>query len=624
MSILVNKSSSIIIFGIGAIIVSTLLGWSSRSVWGLAIIEVIILSVLLLAITSLDKKKLKLPIALTAFIFFLILSTVFSAYHYNSILGLVMYTLIIGAFWLVFQFVESGKQFRIIIFTLSAVALIAALNGIVNFFQLQDITLGVASFFGWRNIFAGFILLTLPITLTQFLVEKQRREQTFFGITTVLLAINLYFTFSQASWLAMTIVFILTIWLLRKVPTKQLLTRLLFVIVIITVLIFGLLQLHAPSNGESIQQASAIQSNAVNNRIDYWKTSWEMFTHNPVVGVGIGNFETIYTHFQQNVWSFSVSPHNSILLFLTELGVFGFLVFMFFLFSIVRKARDVFRITIKGNESQYYYSVGIFGGIIASFGHSLVDIDWEIPALLLLWFVEVGLIFALAKSPLGKDTKNLQNTNNNLRFQIFVFVSSLIVGYIIVVPTITDLWNKRMDIIQDDLGDVDDSIALLEKAVNLNSLDADLYGNLSESYQIRILDHKGIREENQYKSAKYARKAVELDPLSAKRHEAFGYALNFISSGEDNEILEAEKELRTAISYNPHNGAYQYQLLGFILQRQEKYDQAIEVLDIALNLFDNENIEKIHADQETHNQLITRVETIKNLRETIVAQMEEE
>ena len=179
---LINNKSSIIIFGICIIITSTLLGWSSRSSWGLAIIEVIILSILLLAITQIDKADPKLPAILKIFLFFIILSTLFSVYHYNSILDLVMYILFITTFWIITKYINNRRRLRIIVFIISSIALIAAVNGIVNFFQLQDISLGVVSFFGWRNIFSGFILLTLPITLTQFLTEKKWREKIFYGI----------------------------------------------------------------------------------------------------------------------------------------------------------------------------------------------------------------------------------------------------------------------------------------------------------------------------------------------------------------------------------------------------------------------------------------------------------
>ncbi|MFA6525244.1 MAG: O-antigen ligase family protein [Patescibacteria group bacterium] len=618
---LINKKSSTIIFGLGAIIASTLFGWSSRSIWCLAIIEIVILSVFLITTTRIDDKKFKLPIILKAFIFFLILSSLFSIYHYNSVLGLVMYLLFITAFRMIVQFVGSNRQFTIIIFTISTIALVAAINGIINFFQLQDISLGVASFFGWRNVFAGFILLVLPITLTQFLVGKERKTNVFFGITTVLLAVNLYLTFSQASWIAMAVVFLMLIWFVRKLPIKQLITRLSILIVLSVVLVFSLLQMHTPLSGESIQAANVIQSNAVSNRIDYWKTSWEIFTNYPWTGVGIGNFETIYTHYQQNVWSFSVSPHNSLLLYLTELGIFGIIIFLIFLYSIFKKARKVIRKTAEEDQKLHYYAIGVTGGIIASFGHSLTDIDWEIPALLLLWFVEVGIIFALHRVLF--EEKTLTNQATSKKSQIMIFASLLIVGYMIIIPTITDLWNKQIDNIQSEINVTDDSMILLEKAIVLNPFDADLYSNLSENYQIRMLDHKGDRDKNFYQSIKYARKAVALDPLSANRHESLGYTLNLASSGEDEEIIEAENEFRKAIAYNPNNNPYQYQLLGFVLQRQKKYDQAIAVLDVALNLFDNESINKIHSDQETHDQLIGQVETIKNLRETIIAQQGE-
>ncbi|MFA6391829.1 MAG: O-antigen ligase family protein [Patescibacteria group bacterium] len=613
---LVNKNSYTILFGISAIIAVTLLGWSSRAVWGLAIIEIIILSVFLLTISRTKSEKVKLPITLSAFIFFLVLSTVFSVYKYNSILDLVMYTLFIVAFWLVAKFIRNGNQIKIIITVLSSVALISAISGIVNFFQLRDISLGVASFFGWRNIFAGFILLTLPITLTQFLVEKGKSKNIFFGVATILLTVNLYFTFSQASWIAMAFVLLMLIWFLRKLPAKQLIIRLSVVILISVILVTALLQLHAPLSSESIQDANVIQSVAVGNRIDYWRTSLEMFTNYPWAGVGIGNFETIYTHYQQNVWSFSVSPHNSLLLFLTELGVFGLIAFLAFLFAVARKAKILLKNYRPDDKSIYYYAVGIFGGIVASFGHSLTDVDWEVPSLLLLWFIEAGLIYALANTSFGKDIEPSEDRKGNVKTQILFFISSLVFGYLIIVPTITDLWNKKVDIAQNEFGDNINSIAMLKKAIAINPINADLYKNLAESYQISLLDHRGIREENQYNIIKYAREAVRLDPLSAKRHEALGYALNFVSSGEDEEIMEAEIELQKAMVYDP-NTIYQYQLLGFILQRQKKYNQAIEILDVALKLYNDETVIKMHADQ---NQLLGQIESIRKLRETIVTQ----
>jgi len=161
------------------------------------------------------------------------------------------------------------------------------------------------------------------------------------------------------------------------------------------------------------------------------------------------------------------------------------------------------------------------------------------------------------------------------------------------------------------------SIPILEKAASFNRLNADLYQNLSESYQFKILDHQGDREENQYLSVKYAQKAADFDPLSAERHFQLGYALNFVTSSKDEEIKKAETEIKKAIEYDQFNKIYYYQILAFVLERQEKYQEAIAVLDIPLALYSEDALNKIFVDEEKYNQILNSLEKIREYRDLI-------
>jgi tetratricopeptide (TPR) repeat protein len=612
-----------IIYGISTLIFSTLLGWSSRTVWGLAIIETIILSLLLLSITQLVRTKSKPRGLLIVTSGALIVSTIFSVYYYTSILKAAMYFLFIATFWLITRYLKTHNQTRLLIYFISYTALISAIYGIINFFQLADYSLGVSSFFGWRNIFAGFILLTLPVALVQFLTAKTNYDKSLFATTSVLLSVNLYFTFSQAAWIAFAFVLFILIWLGRHLPWKTLAGRYLVLVTLASLIIIGFIQAHSAPVGESIQQASSIQENAVDNRIDYWKTSWEIFTHYPIVGVGLGNFETIYTHYQQNIWSFSVSPHNILLLFLTEMGILGLIAFTYFLVYLTRKIKTVLNYSSYKDPNGYYYAVGIVGGIIASFCHSMVDVDLDIPSLMLLWLIEAGIITALANN-LKRNNQNEQRLiYKKSKLQIPLLLTTIVLfGYIIFIPTITDLWNKQADAVQNDMGDMNISISQLEKAITLNPLDADLYSNISESYRFMVLDKNGDHESNQNNALIYAEKAVKLDPLSAKKHEALGYTLNFVSDAKDNNILKSENELQTAIDYN-RNTPYTYQLLALVFYRQNKLTEALGILDSAIEIFDDKSINKIHADQEVHERLVEQMKSINNLHQLITEQQTE-
>jgi len=618
-----QRYDRILFGGIVLLIFSALLGWSSRTVWVLAIMEVVILCLFLLFLTGLAKKEVKLPLSLKLFLFCSLLSVIFSVYRYNSIVGLVKIFLFIIAFWIVTQATKTIKQLNNLTIALSITALIASIYGIINFFQLHDITLGVASFFGWRNIFGGFILLFLPLVLTLYLTTNKKWEKYFLGLTTILLAVNFYFSFSQAAWLSFIVVFLGLIWFLRKMNKKQLILRLAIILVITTLSIILLPKLHhllKPMGAEAnLEQASSVQSLSIQNRLDYWKTSLEIFYHYPILGVGLGNFKTLYTHFQQNIWSFSVSPHNFFLLLLTEIGILGTLAFLIFVISLLRNGIKIIKQSRQNDHAIYYISIGLLGSLAASLIHNLFDLDWEVPVLLLIFFIEAGLIFSI-KEIVSKESASIipdSEKQGGIRKPLFSFILFIILGYLVIIPVLTDLWNERVENIQEDSVNSEQSIPILEKAASFNRLNADLYQNLSESYQFKILDHQGDREENQYLSVKYAQKAADFDPLSAERHFQLGYALNFVTSSKDEEIKKAETEIKKAIEYDQFNKIYYYQILAFVLERQEKYQEAIAVLDIPLALYSEDALNKIFVDEEKYNQILNSLEKIREYRDLI-------
>ena len=134
-----------------------------------------------------------------------------------------------------------------------------------------------------------------------------------------------------------------------------------------------------------------------------YKSSWAMFTENPVLGWGAGNFRHGFRQFQQldeehkntgnalmsqrNQNFFWQHAHNDYLEYLIELGLLGTILLFsvpgYFLWQILRS---------KPWKSPVFWM--LFAGIVSTMVHALVDFPFRNPAVLLSW---VTLLVITAK-----------------------------------------------------------------------------------------------------------------------------------------------------------------------------------------------------------------------------------
>ena len=65
---------------------------------------------------------------------------------------------------------------------------------------------------------------------------------------------------------------------------------------------------------------------SVGQRLVYWRTSWDVFTEHPLVGVGRGDFQREYTRAKPEKWAMtpdSYNPHNQFLMTAVTTGLLG-------------------------------------------------------------------------------------------------------------------------------------------------------------------------------------------------------------------------------------------------------------------------------------------------------------
>ena len=107
------------------------------------------------------------------------------------------------------------------------------------------------------------------------------------------------------------------------------------------------------------------------DRMAHWFAAWNMFSSNPWLGVGIGNYGVVYPLFGLREWPFSLGhAHNFYLNMLAETGIVGFSMYCVLVGSTfatawltARRARGMWRAL----------ALGILGALLALAAHNFFD-----------------------------------------------------------------------------------------------------------------------------------------------------------------------------------------------------------------------------------------------------------
>ena len=106
-----------------------------------------------------------------------------------------------------------------------------------------------------------------------------------------------------------------------------------------------------------------------------------MLQHNPIIGVGLGNYTNTLQAKYSTLAAYEIQPvHNIFLLIISELGIVGLLIFLL-----------IIRQTIKQYDSQHGVFVAIFIGllIVGLFDHYI----WTLPSFVYLFWLITSLIY---------------------------------------------------------------------------------------------------------------------------------------------------------------------------------------------------------------------------------------
>jgi O-antigen ligase len=242
-----------------------------------------------------------------------------------------------------------------------------------------------------RDHFAGLLEMILPLALLYGVSLFRRRSGSAFRIcalllVTTLLALAIAYSLSRMGFLVMLAVsFVVAVLALRS-KWRWPYAGLIGVAVLAAVLFL--------SPGQLVDRFVSIpvgDQTGGEIRLGMWRDTLRLIAEYPLLGCGLGTFESVYLKHQTVAANYSVAfAHNDYLQALAELGIIGFAILAAVLTAVVM---PIFRRAWQmGQDDRRYLLIACCGAWIAIFLHSFVDFNMYIPAnaMTLAWITGIG------------------------------------------------------------------------------------------------------------------------------------------------------------------------------------------------------------------------------------------
>lgn len=414
----------------------------------------------------------------------------------------------------------------------------------------------VFSTFIGPNGLAGFLLLSLPISLSLAQVAKTSGVRLFSWICAGFLLVALLLTFSRAS-LVIT-VFLLFLLVVFSPPGKRrgIAVGLLGLAVVALALV-GVLYSVRGGSIDFFRPLFTLES-SFTSRQGFWETSLRIARAFPVRGSGIGTFASIYPRFQRS-GAYSQHAHNSYLEMFAETGLIGGLLFLaivvLVLYAVVRALR-----TSQSKDHKYVITALLLGGL-GFLLHNLVDFDWYIPATALYFWAFCGLAVALgetgkSQAPQVPSTRPSKLGKARLLLWGLALLLVLLLGRYFMSLSQADSFaeNGRAAL---RAGAWDEAVFNLKKAVERDPMEANYHSLLAQGYAGQSLE-SGNRN-RLLKAIAEMKRAAQLQPAAPHFRGLLG--TYYLSVGEARDALrewQKAKELAplSPVYYNLSGSAY--------------------------------------------------------------------
>jgi O-antigen ligase len=262
-----------------------------------------------------------------------------------------------------------------------------------------------------RNHYAGYMEMLAPLPLALILSRGVRKESwVFYGFAAAVMGLSIFVSLSRGGMVSFIagIAFVAVMsarqgvkaggkqrkpFILRRIGAAAALA------IAITVGVFWIGGERLVNRAaESIDQmkGNADPQSSLFSRQEIWKDTLKLFTANPILGAGLGAYETVFPIYARHDGMFVVNySHNDYLQALTDGGIVGGALALCFIAL-------VFRAVARGLKSEDPLMAGLAlgagAGVFSLLTHSIFDFNLQIPSNALLFLFLSAVISSIAAS----------------------------------------------------------------------------------------------------------------------------------------------------------------------------------------------------------------------------------
>jgi len=432
---------------------------ASWDLWAQTVIHLLVLAAILILIS---RKEISLPLYLSTslplflFLFFCFISIFSSANFYesrNEFFNILNYVVI-------FYFAKNADKKYIVI----PVLITGVVLSIYGFYQKFSGGGNVPSFMNNPNVFAGYLVGIIVIAITERHSVAQNKIKI---ILSSVFFIAILFTGSLAGLLS-AVSGLLFFTYIKKIPVRK--KYLIFICVIIAFLLIVKL-----FEKESF------------NRVIWWLSAGKMILAKPLSGVGPGAFADAYTKYKLTGLN-SIYAHNYFLQMTSEIGIFGFAAFVWFLIKIF-------------NFKKTSENIPFFAASFAMLVHGIFDYTLIIPANAILFWIMLGYC---SKEEKFTQICPTQNQKVILRWISVFLISAIIYSQVMIFLASRDSARGKYSLEEKKY---DDAKMHFTKAIKCDDKNPQTYFFLSSVYQqyYKMTDYKSYLYEAELELLKAAK-----------------------------------------------------------------------------------------------------------------------
>lgn len=428
----------------------------------------------------------------------------------------------------------------------------------------------IFSVFGWPNLFAGFLLLIIPITIGATVAAASRAERIVGMVVAVVLGTCLILTLSLGAWMAAVLTGSIAWWLMQRPagrassPSKG---RKRFALVACIGL--AICAITFVTSFIVAKRARPLIAASTSSRLVYLQGAMRVIQARPFLGTGLGTFGMAYwalmpPQFATGQHS-AIHAHNTIMEFAAELGLIGLALFVMFLWAV---GGLVVRATHQKNASKSLMGIrrGLAIGVLAFFLYSVLEQTFFETVTAPFWWLTLGLL--TSSLSMGRPDSSDRATSPSRMSTRWLPGAIGVIGLVLVMRCVmADLWAAQ-GALRASAGNTVDS---------LDSSTAFAFAQRWDPFTTRYPMEQGERllsrldqlstsavPQHLERAARHFQRAVTLSPWFGYGWWRLGQVQWRLGHAE-----EAIKALRQAVQWDPNAHAAPMELAQMLLATQQ-------------------------------------------------------